>query len=360
MKIKSFVHHSLKRIYEVESIRGHRKKYVKDDLLIKSDKSKELTHDQKKEIQEFWNQYYKLSKTEWRWFEIYNNVKNEFNIAYFIPNNIWYQYVDIYFSNPRKSYAFDDKNLYDLYFNDIKRPKTICRRVNGITMNNNYIPITNEEAIALCKRQGYVILKIAKFSEGGKGIAFYNASCDDDSLLQRFLTYKDVTIQEVITQHDALSKLHRQSINTIRIISLFYNNEVKILSSVLRMGIGESKVDNASSGGIVCGILPNGQLKDYAFDTKGNRYNTSHPNGCRFADIVIPNYSVCLDIVSKLACRMNTVSSLISWDFAVDKDGDPILIEANFTFGEIDFHQLCNGPILGEMTENILSAVLKK
>ena len=43
MKIKSFVHHSLKRIYEVESIRGHRKKYVKDDLLIKSDKSKELT-----------------------------------------------------------------------------------------------------------------------------------------------------------------------------------------------------------------------------------------------------------------------------------------------------------------------------
>ena len=57
---------------------------------------------------------------------------------------------------------------------------------------------------------------------------------------------------------------------------------------------------------------------------------------------------------------MNTVSSLISWDFAVDKDGDPILIEANFTFGEIDFHQLCNGPILGEMTENILSAVLKK
>ena len=53
------------------------------------------------------------------------------------------------------------------------------------------------------------------------------------------------------------------------------------------------------------------------------------------------------------------MTKLISWDFAIGVDGEPILIEANLSFGQIDFHQLCNGPIFKEMTDEILCYVAR-
>ena len=50
-------------------------------------------------------------------------------------------------------------------------------------------------------------------------------------------------------------------------------------------------------------------------------------------------------------------TELISWDFSVDEQGEPLLIEANFTGGQLDFHQLCNGPIWGNDTEAILADI---
>ena len=51
---------------------------------------------------------------------------------------------------------------------------------------------------------------------------------------------------------------------------------------------------------------------------------------------------------------------LVSWDFAIDPDGEPVLIEANLHYGELDFHQINNGPIFGEDTEKILKEVFNK
>ena len=62
-------------------------------------------------------------------------------------------------------------------------------------------------------------------------------------------------------------------------------------------------------------------------------------------------------MVMKLAGRMFTSSRLISWDFAVDPQGEPVLIEVNLTYGGVLVHQLCNGPIFGDRTEDILSRV---
>ena len=51
---------------------------------------------------------------------------------------------------------------------------------------------------------------------------------------------------------------------------------------------------------------------------------------------------------------------MVSWDFSVNEDGMPILIEANLMYGELEFHQLCNGPIFGDDTEEILKEVFSK
>lgn len=48
---------------------------------------------------------------------------------------------------------------------------------------------------------------------------------------------------------------------------------------------------------------------------------------------------------------------LISWNFSVVEQGELLLIEANFTGGQLDFHQLCDGPIWGNDTEAILADI---
>nr|WP_262361303.1 hypothetical protein [Gracilibacillus timonensis] len=50
---------------------------------------------------------------------------------------------------------------------------------------------------------------------------------------------------------------------------------------------------------------------------------------------------------------------MVSWDYAIDKNGDPVLIEANIPTGQIDFHQINIGPIFGEYTEKVLDHVYK-
>jgi hypothetical protein len=37
---------------------------------------------------------------------------------------------------------------------------------------------------------------------------------------------------------------------------------------------------------------------------------------------------------------------MVSWDYAIDYEGNPVLIEANIPTGQIDFDQLNIGPIL--------------
>ena len=47
----------------------------------------------------------------------------------------------------------------------------------------------------------------------------------------------------------------------------------------------------------------------------------------------------------------------MSWDFAIDGNEEPVLIDVNLRYGEIDFHQFNNGPVFRSDTEEILAEV---
>lgn len=159
-------------------------------------------------------------------------------------------------------------------------------------------------------------------------------------------------------QHKTLSEIHPSSVNTLRVMSLLMNGKVNILSTVLRMGVNGNKVDNASAGGITCGVLENGQLKNVAYSADGVKYD-KHPQGYVFSDCVIPNYEKVIQMVKTCHERMGHFR-LVSWDIAIGKDAEPILIEANLRNGECDFHQYNNGPLFGELTEQVLNEVFGK
>ena len=46
-------------------------------------------------------------------------------------------------------------------------------------------------------------------------------------------------------------------------------------------------------------------------------------------------------------------------DVSVLENGEPILIEANLYDGQLDFHQIHNGPLFGDDTEKIMEEIFK-
>lgn len=356
----------LKRKAYFERLIKPRFNYGDYSLDLKKECVKPLSEEQKKEIDNFWSIYIDKEKLEdfidYRWYSIYNQLNNNksFELKYYIPDTFYYAFVDEYFTNPQWSNPCDDKNLYDLLFNDILRPKTIIRKIGDLILDKNYSKLTLEEAIKLCSSYSSIIFKTSKFSCGGSGINFWDADESTERIKQILNDSTHLIGQEIVNQHSELKKLNPTSLNTVRILTLLQKDNVKILSSVVRMGkIHGARVDNASSGGIVCGIDTTGRLKEIAYDTCGNCY-LKHPNGTKFEDITIPNFNKCIELVEKLSYRVADITRLVSWDLAIDNMGNAVLIEFNTSFGQIDFHQLCNGPILGEHPEEVLNEVFSK
>lgn len=236
----------------------------------------------------------------------------------------------------------------------------IAVRIAGQWLDRDYCRTDISKVIKECGQAGRVIQKPASGFCGGLGIRIWDAASADETDLRQMIASNigDLVIQKLVVHHDSLSDIHRESVNTIRTMSLYYKNEIRILSSVLRTGVGDSRVDNISAGGISVGIYPDGRLKEHGYDKIGRKYET-HPDGAVFGKYQILSYrEICRIIEEQHAAQ--PYFGLISWDFAVDEKGSPVLIEANLSNGELDFHQFNNGPLFGELTEEILFYVYQK
>ena len=322
-----------------------------------------ITVAEKEEIDGFWNEFLGLDIREkivdYRYYDFFKSIKSDGEKVSQYVNNYFYAFIDEYYTNPQHTNPCDDKNLYDLYFQDVNRPQTVFRKLRNLYLDENYLEITQEEALNRAKGCEEVILKVGKFAYGGKSLLFWKSTDAEERELMEFLQNNDnIVCQKVLKQHSELSRLNPTSVNTLRIMTLFFDGQVYVPSAILRMGINDSRVDNGSQGGIVCGIRENGQLKNFARDLSGNFYPT-HPGGTSFESVVIPHFSECIDLVTTLAKRFVAVTRSISWDLAIGEDGHPVLIESNLSGGGLDVHQVCNGPLYGDMTHDVVAEVFK-
>jgi len=316
-------------------------------------KSDEITTKYRSDVKKYWKKYTK--KINPCWHKYYSSRNGVYDVRY-IPDDLYYTTIDQHFNNRKFGWGVNDKNYYALWFSEVPQPKIVLRKINGIIYNEDYKIISIQEAINKCLEESKVIVKPAIETGGGKGIKFWSKEDGTDQLEEiLFNSNKNLVIQEILVQHKSLSKIHSSSINTVRIISLLFKDEVHILSSVLRMGIDGSKVDNASAGGITCGINEDGRLKDIAYSAHGIKYE-KHPQGYVFNNCVIPSYEKILALVKNQHEKMAHFR-LISWDIAIGKDENPILIEANLRKGELDFHQFNNGPLFGDLTDEVLEEI---
>ena len=337
--------------------------HVGDERLkIMLKKAVPINADEKRKIDEIWAPYLPLELrdliVDYRYYDCYKVLKSEEDDLFkYIPDSFFKTFIDDYYTNPQHSAPCDDKNYYDLFFYDIDRPKTLFRKIKDLFLDANFNEITLKDVIRIAKEHQEVICKIAKFSGGGNGVIIWSSEQDEETKLIEFLqSYDFIVCQEMIEQHDELSRLNPSSVNTLRMFTLVFQGEAHLLSSVLRIGINDSRFDNASLGGLACGIKPNGQLKDVGWNIIGEKF-TEHPRGIAFNSVTIPYYHECINLVKSLAKRMSSTSRLISWDLAISKTGHPMLIECNFTITGTESLQIPNGPLLGDLTYDVLKDV---
>ena len=317
----------------------------------------QISPDNKRKINDYW----KISlgiKVTYQYFAMYNKViaDNGFDVRY-IPDDLFFIYLDPYYNNVIAAKWLDDKSLYDLLFADVKRPITIARKMGGKLLDKDYNNANVETIINQCKAQGEVIIKKSIDSEGGKGVQIINSQEDATGLRTALQVPNDFVVQGILIQHPDVAAIHKDSINTIRVMTLIHNDEVHILSCILRMGRGGKRVDNASSGGLFCGIDDSGCLRKHAYDYDGFRFDIHPTSGVVFEGYHIPGIDEIKKIVKQKALRLSRFCKMVSWDFAIGEDGNPIFIEVNLSYGEVNFHQMTNGPLLKDLTPSVIKEV---
>ncbi|MBO4620697.1 MAG: hypothetical protein J5654_11385 [Victivallales bacterium] len=166
----------------------------------------------------------------------------------------------------------------------------------------------------------------------GKGV---KKVCLSDSLaskklqLQEFLSEypQGCVLEEVIRQVEALACLHPQSVNTLRVHTFRCGEEVKVFKPYLRMGRGDSLVDNAGAGGIFTSVDFQTGVVTKAVDELGQSY-VSHPDTkVKLIGFQIPHWQEALDLARELAMVVPE-NRYTGWDLALSADGW-VVVEAN-------------------------------
>ncbi|HPQ46811.1 MAG TPA: sugar-transfer associated ATP-grasp domain-containing protein [Clostridia bacterium] len=333
------------------------RKQIKKEFLLSTDT---LPEDYREDIRKYWRRAAGVRvSTDWhRWYTSRNGIRD----VRYIPEDLYYCRIEPALNKEQFSVPLSDKSIFDLLMPDFKRPHTITRNVNGIFTDSGYGLMTREQAVEACKVQGEIVIKPTIDSGGGRRVLFFTPGKGDGATVvieKMFNEYgRDFIIQESVRQHPDLARLNAGSVNTLRILSFLNEDSVVILSTIIRAGLNGCRVDNIVGGGHSLGVDKNGCFRELGF-TKYGEIVTELPNGLKFNGMRVPGYSNAVEIVKTAHSKLSQFR-LISWDIAIDPDEIPVLIEYNTFYQAINFHQLGNGPLFGDLTDDVLGFVFGK
>ena len=295
-----------------------------------------------------------------RWHFVYAQQSGRDDERY-VPEDVFYWQIEPTLNVHDLFRAYADKNLYGRWLPEDVLPEAVLRCVHGRYYGRDFQRV--DPASVLREGEQYVI-KPSLLSGGGRQVELLtveagkprvgHASFGWDQL--QALYQGNLIVQKPLQQHPDIAAMNASSINTVRIMTLNLGKPT-VLSSVIRVGRAGSLVDNMTSGGaVVCGIRQDGRLNSWATDYYDNRVFVHTDNGYRFDGQEVPGIHAARELVLGLHQRL-FYFDLASWDVAIDPQCRPTLVEVNLRGQEISFHQVNNGPLFGERTEEVLHHV---
>jgi hypothetical protein len=303
------------------------------------------------------------------WYKVYSYVLEKEDIN-FLPEDIYYLFIEPCLNNKQIGKAYADKNSYELLYKSGLFPETILRNMDGkfYSDNNEILDIDDEKLEKTLRHNEKIIVKPSLDSGGGHSIELFKRQKDgkfintiDTVLTLNYLirTFKrNFLIQLYIEQHSFFKQFNEESVNSVRIFTYrsVISDQVHVLHSLLRAGRKGSYVDNQASGGLSCGINEKGELNKFAVDKYGNKFLTVNGKSLN-NKILVPFYNEMLKTAKEIACQ-NKYSRLLGFDFCVDTNDNIKIIEINNVNNEINFYQMNQGSLFANYTDEVIDYCL--
>ena len=320
---------------------------------------------------QLWKNLHRRVNTDW--LDVYSAVSGRPDHRY-VPEDIYYTVIEPRLNNKLFSKAWTDKNSYELVLGDrVKRPEVVLRCMNGVLYTPDFTAVGRPEEFDGFPQEfkgEKLVIKPTMDSGGGKAVRVVKVTGAGPeinptapgvtTLSGLFSLYGgNFIMQKYIRQHPWFARFNESSLNTIRVLTYrsISDEKVHVLHRLLRAGRPGSVVDNQSSGGIACAVDAGGRLMPYGIDKSGTRHTGTQSIGFSEAGEVPFMKEITAAALEVASCYR--YSRLLGLDFAVNADGEVILIEVNDSNNEINFFQMSSGPLFGEFTVEVAEGCLQ-
>lgn len=167
------------------------------------------------------------------------------------------------------------------------------------------------------------------FEEGGKGVHFEDVAGTTPEALLAKLRRSTVVVEQPIVQSEQMARFHPLSVNTLRLATAVKKDgTAHLLFAFLKLGQGESIVDNGAAGGICCPIDPDtGMVVGPGMTETGKRFLVHPDSGLQINGLRVPQWEQALATALELA-RLSPTQTYVGWDLALTDDGW-VLVEGN-------------------------------
>lgn len=136
-------------------------------------------------------------------------------------------------------------------------------------------------------------------------------------------------LEEYILQTEELAVIHPQSLNTIRVPTIrISDTDIRIFHPFIRFGVGDSIIDNAGGGGLICALDSETGTILAVCDECGKRYRKHPDSGIDLDGLVIPRWREVITFAKELARFSPVGTNYVGWDIALCDDGCK-LVEGN-------------------------------
>lgn len=305
-----------------------------------------------REVKQYWKRFGIRPKRVW--YDLYCDGLGAYDPR-FIPDPIWTYEILPYFNSVYLFRAYTDKGIYNRLITGVKQPETVVKRMAEYYYNGDCEQlISREEAENLCMNEDHLIFKPSE-GKKGEGILFYDKDDKDSMTVPAIMDSikGGFVAQRIIKQHADLARLNPSTLNTIRVISFHFKDQVYILSAQLRIGGTNSRVDNYSAGGNAVAVKPDGWVYEKSVNHDMEWVDTT-PGGIKLSEVRVPNYQEITETIKHLHCQL-PYFNIVGWDFAVGEDGTPVMIEFNIKPGQNQIGG--KEPSFGDLTDEVLEEV---
>ena len=301
-------------------------------------------------------------KIPYHWHRLYTAYTGRFDPAYFPEllftpkferfENLWGNYVRV----------LSDKNLFPLLVckAGLRTPDYVLSRTRGMYRDGSFQPLSTSGACALLGNAGEVFVKPTVDTNSGRGcfVARFENGVDvlSGTSVEAFFEGlgNDYAVQERLVCHESIRKLYADSVNTFRVMTYRWKDELLFAPTIMRIGRGKSVVDNAGAGGIFIAVDDDGTLHRQAFNESCEAFERHPDTGIVFDGYQIPHFPKVLAAAKRLHGLLPQLG-VINFDFTLDKEGEPVLIEMNLISAGIFMPEMAHGKgLFGDNTAEVL------